>query len=109
MTCDIDMSGSEPRDMREGKTSISNAASYEDMADFWDARDSADYWDEVPSAEFDIDADAQAVYYPLNMSLAMACARSLNNGAYAQRRCSLSGFGKGWRRNPHGKRRLART
>ena len=58
--------------MREGKTSISNAASYEDMADFWDARDSADYWDEVPSAEFDIDANAQAVYYPLNMSLTMA-------------------------------------
>lgn len=42
--------------MREGKTSISNAASYEDIADYWDARDSADYWDEVPSAEFDIDA-----------------------------------------------------
>lgn len=58
--------------MREGKTSISNAASYEDMADFWDAHDSADYWDEVPSAEFDIDADAQAVYYPLNMAMAIA-------------------------------------
>ena len=42
------------------------------MSDFWDAHDSADYWDEVPSAEFDIDADAQAVYYPLNMPLAMA-------------------------------------
>lgn len=58
--------------MREGKTSISNAASYEDMADFWDAHDSADYWDEVPSAEFDIDVYSQAVYYPLNMPLAMA-------------------------------------
>lgn len=58
--------------MREGKTSISNAASYEDIADYWDARDSADYWDEALSAELDIDADSQVVYYPLNMPLAMA-------------------------------------
>lgn len=42
------------------------------MSDFWDAHDSADYWDEAPSAEFDIDVDSQAVYYPLNMPLAMA-------------------------------------
>ena len=57
--------------MNAGKSSISNASSYEEMGNFWDTHDASDYWDEVPSTEFDTDVKSRAIYYPLEMSLAM--------------------------------------
>lgn len=57
--------------MNAGKSSISKASSYEEMGDFWDTRDTSDYWNEVPSAEFDVDVKSRAIYYPIEMSLAL--------------------------------------
>ena len=56
--------------MNAGKSSISKASSYEEMGDFWDTHDASDYWNEVPSAEFGLDVKSQAIYYPIEMSLA---------------------------------------
>ena len=57
--------------MNAGKSSVSEASSYEAMGEFWDTHDTSDYWDEVPSAEFDMDAKSRAIYYPIEMELAL--------------------------------------
>lgn len=41
--------------MKENKSSISQASSYEEIGEFWDAHSLADYWDDTRSAEFEID------------------------------------------------------
>ncbi len=36
------------------RTSISQAATIEEMAEFWDEHDTADYWDQFKEVEFDV-------------------------------------------------------
>ena len=57
--------------MGEGKSSISGSKSYSQLGEFWDSHDSSEYWDEVPDVEFDVDVKSQAIYYPVEISLAM--------------------------------------
>ena len=44
----------EPKDTRH--TSISNAQSLEEIADFWDTHSLADYWDQTEEVEFEVRA-----------------------------------------------------
>jgi hypothetical protein len=55
--------------MNEGKTSISQASSYEEMGEFWDMHDLADYWDQTAPAEFTVNLQSSIVYYALDRSL----------------------------------------
>ncbi len=57
--------------MGEDKSSISAARSYLEIGEYWDSHDSSDLWNEVPAAEFDMSAESQEVYYPLDMDLAL--------------------------------------
>jgi tetratricopeptide (TPR) repeat protein len=41
--------------MKENKTSISGAQSYEEIGEFWDSHDLDDYWDQTHPAEFDVE------------------------------------------------------
>ncbi len=54
----------------EGKSSISNATSYEEMGEFWDTHDLSDYWDQTEPADFVVDIKSDAVYYRLDRALA---------------------------------------
>jgi hypothetical protein len=47
--------------MSENKK-IPEMASYEEMAEFWDAHSLADYWDQTEPAEFEISPDARRRY-----------------------------------------------
>lgn len=47
--------------MSENKQ-IPELASYEEMAEFWDAHSLADYWDQTEPAEFEIPPDARRRY-----------------------------------------------
>lgn len=49
--------------MNAGKSSISQATSYEEMGAFWDTHDTADYWDQMETVEFDIDIQTDGVYF----------------------------------------------
>lgn len=44
-------------DSQEGKaTSVSNAHTIEEIADFWDTHSLADYWDQTQEVEFEVRA-----------------------------------------------------
>jgi len=47
--------------MSENKQ-IPEMASYEEIAEFWDAHSLADYWDQTEPAEFEISSDARRRY-----------------------------------------------
>lgn len=41
--------------MKENKTSISGAQSYEEIGEFWDSHDLGDYWDQTQPVEFEVE------------------------------------------------------
>lgn len=45
-----------------GKSSISNATNYEEIAEFWDAHSLADYWDQTEEATFMMAPEAGGHY-----------------------------------------------
>jgi hypothetical protein len=42
-------------DLSEGKTLISKAESYRDIAEFWPEADLGDYWEQTSPAEFEVE------------------------------------------------------
>ncbi len=57
------------------KSSISQAQSYKEIAEFWDTHDVADYWDQTEPVEFEVDIQSEARYYPLETTLAASVAK----------------------------------
>jgi hypothetical protein len=55
--------------MSEGKTSISQASTPEEIGEFWDTHDAADYWDQTEPAEFEIDLHSNVTYYAIDHTL----------------------------------------
>jgi hypothetical protein len=55
--------------MPQGKSSISEAQSYQEMGEFWDTHDVGDYWDQTKPAEFEVEIESQATYYPVETGL----------------------------------------
>jgi hypothetical protein len=55
--------------MEEGKSSISQASTYEEMGEFWDTHSLADYWDQTEPAEFEIDLHSNVTYYAIDHTL----------------------------------------
>ncbi len=62
--------------MSEGRSSISQGASYREIAEFWDSHDLADYWDQTEPVEFDVDIQSEAAYYPLESQLSRGLAEA---------------------------------
>ena len=55
--------------MSENKSSISRAPSYKELSEFWDSHDLSEYWDQLRPAEFEVDIQSEATYYPLEATL----------------------------------------
>ena len=55
--------------MSEGKTSISQARTYEEIGEFWDTHDLADYWDQTEPAAFTVNLQSNISYYALDHRL----------------------------------------
>ena len=62
--------------MSEGRSSISQAKSYREIAEFWDTHDLADYWDQTEPVEFEVDIQSEATYYALDRQLSNKLARA---------------------------------
>jgi hypothetical protein len=56
--------------MKRNKTPISKAATYKEIAEFWDTHSLADYWDQTKPAEFQVNIQSEVIYYPLAQGLA---------------------------------------
>ena len=55
--------------MSENKSSISRARSYKELSEFWDSHELSEYWDQLRPAEFEVDIQSEATYYPLKATL----------------------------------------
>ena len=55
--------------MSRDRSSISKARSYKEIGEFWDTHDLGDYWDQTSPAEFEINIESEAVYYPVEPAL----------------------------------------
>jgi hypothetical protein len=55
--------------MARTKSSLSNAGSYQEIAEFWDTHDLAEFWDRTKPAEFEVDIQSEATYYPVENAL----------------------------------------
>jgi len=55
--------------MKDGRSSVSNASSYQEMADYWDEHDLDDAWDPAREVSFEVDIDSERLYYSLDRQL----------------------------------------
>ena len=55
--------------MSKGKSSVSNAASYKEIGDYWDNHDLADHWEETQPVDFEVDIQSEVIYYPIEATL----------------------------------------
>lgn len=55
--------------MKEGRSSVSNASSYEEMARYWDEHDLDDAWDPSRKVEFEVDVRSEKRYYAIDREL----------------------------------------
>jgi len=55
--------------MKRNKSSISRAASYEEIADFWDSHDLSDFENELEEVSLDVDLQSRKTYFALDQAL----------------------------------------
>jgi hypothetical protein len=55
--------------MSENRSSVSQAQSYKELAEFWDSHELSDYWDRLQPTEFEVDIQSEVSYFPLEASL----------------------------------------
>lgn len=48
--------------MRKHKSSLSDAVSYRELEEFWDAHDLADFWGKTKAASFEVDIEKEVTY-----------------------------------------------
>lgn len=56
--------------MAENKSSISNAASYAAIGEYWDSHDLADHWDQTREVDFDVSLESSVTYFAVEKTLA---------------------------------------
>jgi hypothetical protein len=66
--------------MKKNKSSISSAASYQEIGEFWDNHDLSDYKHRIKKVRFDVRIDSELIYYGLEKALA----EKVNNVAKEQ-------------------------
>ena len=62
--------------MNENKNTISQAESYREIAEFWDAHSLAEFWEQTEPVEFKVDIQSEATYYPLERQLSQQLAQA---------------------------------
>lgn len=55
--------------MSENKSSISEAGSYQEIGEYWDAHDLSEVWDKTDEANFEVDLESDVFYYAVETSL----------------------------------------
>ena len=55
--------------MNANKNSISQAASYTEIGEFWDTHDLGDYWDQTEPADFEVDIQSETRLFALDLAL----------------------------------------
>ncbi len=55
--------------MSINKSSISNAASYQEMGEFWDKHDLAEVWDRTEPVEFSVNITSERKYFALDIDM----------------------------------------
>jgi hypothetical protein len=61
--------------MSKRKSSISQARSFREIAEFWDKHSLSDFWDTTSPAEFEVKFEPEVKYYAIKISLADRLAR----------------------------------
>jgi hypothetical protein len=56
--------------MPENKSSISQASSYAEIGEYWDAHDLADHWDQTHEVSFDVRIESSVTYFAVEKTLA---------------------------------------
>jgi len=54
----------------QGKSSISQVVSYQEMGEYWDEHDLGEIWDQTEPVEMEIDLRSDRHYYPVEQTLA---------------------------------------
>lgn len=55
--------------MKKRKSSLSKAASYTELAEFWETHDLSDFWDKTREASFEVDIRSELTYYAVDKVL----------------------------------------
>lgn len=55
--------------MKENRSAISKAGSYEEIGAFWDTHDLSRYWDKTKPVEFEVNILSEETYYALDNEL----------------------------------------
>ena len=56
--------------MKQHKSSVSQAESYKEIGDFWDAHDISEFWDKTKETSFEVDIESEVAYYAVDRMLA---------------------------------------
>ncbi len=48
--------------MSDGKTLVSEAASYQEIGEFWGSRDLGEFWQQTESVEFEVEISSSSSY-----------------------------------------------
>lgn len=55
--------------MNEGKSSVSQVASYQEMGEYWDSHDLGELWEQTEPADFVVDIQEKKTYYRVESTL----------------------------------------
>ena len=55
--------------MKKSKSSLSKARSYAEIGDYWDRHDLSDVWGKTRKVKFEVVAEPEATYYPVERNL----------------------------------------
>ncbi len=55
--------------MKEDKSSVSQAQSYQEIGEYWDDHDLGEHWEETQPAEFSVDIRSAIIYYAVESTL----------------------------------------
>ena len=55
--------------MKKSKSSISKARSYTEIGEYWDKHDLSDVWGKTKKVKFEVVAEPEATYYPVEKDL----------------------------------------
>ena len=55
--------------MKKNKSSLSKARSYAEIGEYWDRHDVSDVWGKTRKVKFEVVAEPEATYYPVERNL----------------------------------------
>lgn len=55
--------------MRKNRSSVSRAATYKEIGEFWNTHDLSKFWDKTKEASFEVDIESEITYYAVDRIL----------------------------------------